>query len=71
MDQEIVYFRYGYSLLRFIFEANALHEHTFDGLAGEWRTTEDLSTAFYRGDTDLIRITEDEAREFVPAAFLD
>ena len=39
--------------------------------SGGWEETDALSGPFYKGDTDLIELTEYEARAFEPRAFED
>ncbi len=71
MEDQVHYYKWGYSLMRFTVKGNGLYEDRFDIESGQWQTTTDLSGPFYKGDTDLIELTEEEAREFQPAAFLN
>ena len=67
---EVRYFRWGTYLMRFVFTGNAMYEEKFTA-NNEWVATADLSRPFYRGDTDLIELTVDQARQLEPKAFLD
>jgi (p)ppGpp synthase/HD superfamily hydrolase len=63
------YFRWGDNLMRFIFNDEGMHEHRFLPRSGTWESTNDLSRLYYKGDTQLDEISEEEARAFVPEAF--
>jgi len=67
---ETRYFRWGTYLMRFVFRDNLMFEEKFTS-DFEWVPTADLSRPFYRGDTDLVELTLQEARQFEPRAFED
>jgi (p)ppGpp synthase/HD superfamily hydrolase len=69
VEHRTQYFRWGHNLMRFIFNDEGLHEHRFLQDSGTWESTNDLSRLYYKGDTQLDEITEDEARAFLPEAF--
>lgn len=66
---EVRYFKFGGTLMRYIWTADgALYEDLYSAVAG-WKPTNALSGPYFKGDTDLIELTEAEARLFAPQAF--
>lgn len=65
---EVRYFKWGYTLMRYIFADSGLYEDRFNPAVG-WEPTNELSGPYFKGDTDLIELTEAEARLFAPQAF--
>lgn len=68
MEEQARYFRWGDYLMRFRFTQDGLYEDRFES-TGDWKPTGKLSGPFYKGDTGLVELSEEDARAFCPEAF--